>query len=87
MAGLKAGTMKDENLKVWTEQVAAKVNEELKTETNDDRVCRLLDAKEYLRRAWHALDGTPFEAEDTTIEVRKAIHGTEAVNKFPATGL
>lgn len=68
-------SMKNGALKVWTTQVAQKIEEELKTETDTDRVCVLLDAREYLRRTWHVLDGSPFEPNDTGPETLRAIHG------------
>lgn len=72
--------MKNGALKVWTTQLAQKIEEELKTETDTDRVCALLDAREYLRRAYHVLDYSPFEPNDTTVETRAFIHKGECLH-------
>jgi len=65
--------MKSEKLKIYIEQNGALIDAELRTESDTERCCQLLDAREYLRRAWHALDGLPCEDNDTTIETQRAM--------------
>ena len=60
--------MTDRAITISINQVAALIERELETETGTERVCRLLDAKEYLRRSYCALNGMPCEDNDTTIE-------------------
>lgn len=69
--------MKNGALKVWIEQVAGQIEAELATETNTNRVCDLMDAKEYLRRAWHTLDSSPVRPNATQAEMAAVIHGGE----------
>ena len=60
--------MKTRALKVYLEQLAVMLEEETLRECDEARICELLDAQEYLRRAWHALDGSPTEDNQTTRE-------------------
>lgn len=61
--------MKDCNIQIQIEQLANLIEREICAETGHDRILNLLDAKEYLRRAWHSLDESPFIANDTQAEV------------------
>jgi hypothetical protein len=63
--------MKNANIKIQIEQLGIIIRDELNIEQNEDRVCALLDAQEYLRRAWHCIDGTPTEDNDTTTEIKR----------------
>ena len=67
--------MKDANIKVLIEQLATEIEKEANQETSDNyaRECRLLDAKEYLRRAWHSVDDSEFVANDTAYEQMKPV--------------
>jgi len=62
--------MKDQKIKVLIEQLAVVLRDESQLETDTDRSCALLDANEYLRRAWHAIDGSPCSDNQTTIEAQ-----------------
>jgi hypothetical protein len=67
--------MKDANLKIQIEQIGLLIESAIKGETDEnyERVCRLMDAKEYLRRAWHSVDGSEFAANDTAYEQFKPV--------------
>lgn len=67
--------MKDNQIKIQIEQLLAAIDAEEAGETaeNFGRVCRLQDAKEYLRRAWHAIDDSEFSANDTAYEQMRPI--------------
>lgn len=60
--------MKDTNLKIHIEQLACHIENEMRGELDNDRILNLMDAKEYLRRAWHSVDASPFIANDTQAE-------------------
>lgn len=60
--------MKTQAIMVYLNQLAGEVEKRLQTEQDEEEVCGLLDAKEYMRRAWHRLGGTPFIPNDTTDE-------------------
>lgn len=64
--------MKTEALKIHIEQLAKEVEKSLAIEGRDNTnsILDLIDCKEYLRRAWHTLDQSPFEANDTQAETR-----------------
>ena len=67
--------MKDAAIKINIEQIANEIEKEVNRETADNfaRVCRLQDAKEYLRRAWHSIDDSEFTANDTAYEQMKPV--------------
>lgn len=44
--------MKDTQLGIYIEQLAAKVEDEINSESDIDRNCRLQNVKEHLRRAY-----------------------------------
>ena len=69
--------MKNANIKIQIEQLGIILRDESNTEQDTDRMCSLLDAMEYLRRAWHAIDGTAVEDNQTTGEMKKAMAGLE----------
>ena len=75
--------MKTGALKVYLEQLAVMLEKETLGEQNVDRVCELLDAQEYLRRAWHALDGSPTEDNQTTREMSRAMRGDPTTESNP----
>ena len=68
--------MKTGTLKVYLEQLAVMLERETLIEGEETRVCELLDAQEYLRRAWHALDGSPTRDNQTTREGKEE-YGTD----------
>ena len=61
--------------KFYLEQLAVMLERETLLEHDETRVCELLDAQEYLRRAWHALDGSPTEDNQTTREGKEGQDG------------
>ncbi len=65
--------MKDGQLKIAIEQIGVLLRDEGEQERDEDRTCRLLDAREYLRRAWHAIDGSATEDNWTSIETHRAL--------------
>lgn len=73
--------MKDAAIKIQIEQLAVEMEKEINSETaeNYERVCRLHDGKEYLRRAWHSVDGSEFAANDTAYEQMKPVNAGAAI--------
>jgi len=63
--------MKDPNIKILIEQLGVVITGEIRTEDDGDRQCRLQDTREYLRRAWHAIDGSATFDNETTIETQR----------------
>jgi len=54
----------DLGTKAHIEVVAKLLNEAIAIENDIDESCRLQNARELIRRAWHQLDGTPCEEND-----------------------
>jgi hypothetical protein len=63
--------MKDQNIKVQIDSLSLILRDEINRESDPYRSCRLQDAQEYLRRAWHAIDDSPCADNDTTIELQR----------------
>lgn len=61
--------MKDCNIQIQLEQIANQIEREMCAETDHERILNLMDAKEYLRRAWHSIDGSAYVANDTQSEI------------------
>lgn len=61
--------MKDCNIQIQIEQLANEIERTMRAEQDHERILNLMDAKEYLRRAWHSIDGSAFVANDTQAEV------------------
>jgi len=66
--------MTNETINIHLNQVATLLKKEIETEKNQDRMCELQDAMEYMRRAWHRLDGIHCEDNQTTIEMINAMN-------------
>jgi len=58
--------VKDKQLQIQFEQLASELNKEINSEADIDRNCRLQDAKELLRQAWHVVADIPTEPNDLT---------------------
>ena len=56
--------MKDNQIKIQIEQLAIAIKTEINIENDTDRNCRLQDAAEHLRRAWHCVDDSKCENND-----------------------
>jgi hypothetical protein len=56
--------MKDKQLCVAIEQLAAELEREINVTEDVERNCRLQDAKELLRRAFCIIEQLPFEEND-----------------------
>ncbi len=69
--------MKIKQLQINIEQLAQQAQLLENTITDEDIMCRVLDAKEYLARAWWALEGTPREDNQTTLEMTAAMQSKQ----------
>lgn len=59
--------MKDPQILIQINQLASEIEKELNQETDIHRNCRLQNAKELLRRAFHEVNGTPYEPNDLIV--------------------
>lgn len=60
--------MKDKNILIQIEQLVGILRDEIDTEMDVNRNCRLQDAREYLHRAWAVIAEMTRSDNDTTIE-------------------
>ncbi len=62
--------MKTKAIAIHINQLAGEVEKAINLEKDYEQICRLLDVKEYLRRAWHCAGQIPFEPNDTRAETK-----------------
>lgn len=65
--------MKIKQLQINIEQLAQQAQLLENSVTDEEVMCRVLDAKEYLARAWWALEGRYREDNQTTLEMTAAM--------------